>query len=296
MSKLKALEERNNELEKELEFENYSKSKDFTSKYAEPYNEAWNDAVAEFRELTVRQPDGVNEESGDPKFTTRPADENDLLKLANLKLSDMDALANEMFGPSASRAINHIQNLKKLSAAQAKALAESKSKAGERRAQQAMESQQKAKVLADTWAETNKSLAEKFPKAFLVEQSDADDVAAHTKGFALADLLFLGNAALKPEQVDALPAIFKDTVKAGKPLSEVQKVQLHALARIKIANHDRKVAALKKANARITELETTLADYEKSEPAAGKAGDGAGAVTNKDWMQTAEDELRALDK
>ena len=294
LDKLTTLEKRNSELEKQIEYVDYQQSKEFTSKYAEPYREAWADAVTEFRELAVREAAG-EDESGEPKFTSRPADENDLLKLANMRLSDMDAAATAMFGPSASRAINHIQNLKKLSGAQAKALEEARTKSGEWKQQRTMEGQTKAKQTVDAWVEVNKNLQEAFPKAFSVEQENAEDVASHTKGFALADLMFLGGAALKPEQIEALPASFKENIKAGKPLSEVQTVQLHALARLKMANHDRKVVALKKATERIAELEKSLADFEKSEPAAGKAGEGDRPGT-KDWMETAEAELKALDR
>jgi len=296
LAKMKALEERNAQLEKHMEYVDFTQSNDFTTKYAEPYRQAWTEAVAEFRELTVREPAGTDEDSGEPKFNRRTADENDLLKLANMRLSEMDAAAQDMFGASAARAIGHLQNIKKLSAAQANALEQAKTKAGEWKSQRSIEFKQRTKMMGDTWNETNKTLETKFPKAFHVEQENAEDVAAHSKGFALADLMFLSASSLKPEAIETLPASFRETVKAGKPLSEVQKVQLHALARLKMANHDRKVAQLKKANARITELEASLAAYEKSEPTAGKAGDGGGAVTGKDWMQQAEDELRALDK
>jgi hypothetical protein len=294
IAKLKSLEERNAALEKQIAYVDYQESTDFKDKYANPYKEAWTEAVAEFRELNVRLPDG-EDDMGNPKFKVRPADENDLLQLANMKLSDMDDTAQKMFGASYSRAIGHIQNLKKLSAAQSKALEEAKTKATEWKSQRNMEFQNQAKNMANTWTETNKSLQEKFPKAFNVEEGNADDKVGHTKGFALADLMFLGGQSLTPEQVEALPTGFREKVKANQPLSETQKVQLHALARLKMANHDRKVIALKKANERIAELEKSLADYEKSEPKAGKAGSGA-TVGGKDWMETAEDELRALDK
>jgi hypothetical protein len=294
IARLKSLEERNAALEKQIAYVDYQESTDFKDKYANPYKEAWTEAVAEFRELNVRLPDG-EDDMGNPKFKVRPADENDLLQLANMKLADMDDTAQKMFGASYSRAIGHIQNLKKLSTAQSKALEEAKTKATEWKSQRNMEFQNKAQTLAKTWTETNKTLQDKFPKAFNVEEGNSDDKIGHTKGFALADLMFLGGQALTPEQVEALPTGFKETVKSQQPLSETQKVQLHALARLKMANHDRKVIALKKSNERIAELEKSLADYEKSEPAAGKAGSSA-TVGGKDWMETAEDELRALDK
>ena len=157
-----------------------------------------------------------------------------------------------------------------------------------------MENQQK--TVSNTWTEINKSLEERFPGAFKVQADDADDAAAYTKGFALADLLFIGPESLTPNKSSRCRLVSGRPQSQSSHLSDIQRVQLHALARLKMANHDRKVAALTKANARIKELETALAEYESSEPQAGKAGEGAPSTTSKDWLETAEDELRALDK
>jgi hypothetical protein len=191
--------------------------------------------------------------------------------------------------------LNQIVEIGKLWEVKERAKKEAATKATEWQAQRGLEFQNRQKNLANAWTETNKELEEKFPKAFQVEQTDAEDKAAHTKGFAVADLLFLGNQALTPEQVEALPGGFKKTVKAGKPLSEVQKVQLHALARLKMANHDRLVARVKARDARIAELEKSLADYEKSEPSADRAGEGA-KVGDKDFFAQVDEDLEKLDR
>lgn len=294
LEKIRAAEARNAELEKRIEFVDYARSKEFDTKYRQPYAQAWNDAITEFRELTIREPDGEDAE-GEPKFKTRPADENDLLKLANMRLAEMDESATRMFGASAARAISHIQNIKRLSAAQNKALQDAEKRSEDWLTQRKAESQAVSKTIKDTWLNTNKSLQERFPKAFNPEAEDADDKAAFVKGFALADLIFQPGT-LTDEQIESLPDSFKEVVKAKKPLTEAQTVKLHAIARLKMANHDRKVAALKKANARIAELEKALKEYEDSEPKADKAGGSAPKAGTKDWLETVEDELRAIDK
>ena len=152
------------------------------------------------------------------------------------------------------------------------------------------------KTLASAWSEVNQSLQEKFPKAFQPEANDPEDAAAHTKGFALGDLLFIGESGLRPDQIEALPAVFKDTLKAGQRLSDVQRVQLHALARLKIANHDRQVARAKKLTARVAQLEKDLAAYEKSEPGGRPGARDTKPGDGKDWEQTAAEELAALDR
>lgn len=295
LQKIKALEEKNTQLEKQIEYVDYTSSTDFKTKYHEPYRQAWDDALNEFKELTVREPDG-EDEVGEPKFTMRPATENDLIKLGAMRLSEMDEAAQKMFGASAPRAINHVQNLRKLAGARNKAMEDAQKRAGEWKTQQQTETEAKTQALAKTWQEVNKNLEEKLPAAFKVDESVEGDKEAYTRGFALGDLLFLGEQGLSPEQVESLPASFKETVKAGQLLSDEQKVQLHAIARLKMANHDRNLAKLAKANARIKELEASLAEYEKSEPSAEKAGESGERTVTKDWLETAEDELKALDR
>jgi hypothetical protein len=295
LAKLTALEKRNAELEKHIEYVDFTQSKEFLNKYAQPYRDAWDHAVADFRQLKVREQAGEDETTGEPIFKTRPASEADLLQLANMDLADMDETAQKLFGASAPRAISHIETLKKLSAAKSQAEDEARTRASEWKTQRATEAQTRTQKLAQTWTEINKSLQERFPKAFAPEENDAEDKEAHTRGFAMADLMFVGEQGLTPEQIEALPTSFRDTLKAGKPLSEGQKVQLHALARLKIANHDRKVAALKKAHARIKELEKAVEDYEKSEPAADKAGEAA-QPSGKDFFAKVDEDLAKMDR
>jgi hypothetical protein len=296
LEKLNKAEAENKDLKKKLALVDATEDESY-KKVDSEYSDAWHEAVEEFRGLSVKERDGEDENTGEPRFKHRPADDNDLLKLANMRPGEMDAAALEMFGPSQPRVSNLIRDLQKLSNAQRKALEKARSTVVETKAQRTIEQQQKSKLLSDTWESANNSLREKYPKAFQAEEGNADDVAGHLRGFALADLMFLGESSVKPEQVDALPASLRDTIKAGKPLSDVQKVHLHALARLKLANHDRKVVALKKANERIAELEKSLSEYEQSTPPAGKAGDsGEQPDSGKDWRQTVEEELSALDK
>jgi hypothetical protein len=281
--------------EKKVETVNFTQSQKYQDQYQKPYVEAWNRAVAQFRELTIREQAGENE-LGEPIINSRPADENDLLKLANLKLSEMDEAVSKLFGASAPRVLQHIEKLKELATARRNAEQEADKRAVEARKEEQANGEVRIKHLADTWTEVNKSLEEKFPKAFRPEENDTEDAAAHTRGFALGDLLFIGETGLRPDQIEALPAVFRDTIKAHQPLSDAQRVQLHALARLKIANHDRQVSRVKKLQARVAELEKNLADYEKSEPGgrpgARESKTGDGLYT----LDSAQAEISALDR
>lgn len=295
LAKLQAYEKRNAELEQQMAFIDYSQSSEFKSKWEQPFNEAWYEALGDFEQMKVRFQDGVDD-MGEPKFSTRPATAKDLQMLASMDLSDMDDAATKMFGASAARAIAHIQNVSKLYKAKEKALKEAQSKSSEWMKQRELNARLSAENANKVWGEINKSLQERFPKAYAVDADNPDDKTAHAKGFALADLLFLGSDGLTPEQVEALPQAFRDTVKAKKPLTEGQKVQLHAIARLKMANHDRKVVALKKANARIAELEKELSEFEKSEPKGGKAGTSDVTAQYSSPEEQVEAEIRAMDK
>ena len=298
LAKLTALQKRNAELEQHMGLVDYEKTSEYQTKYVQPFNDQWNRTQEIFNQLEVteRIPDGVDE-MGEPKFReqARAATPEDLLELARLPLGKMAKRTKELFGESSSLVLNQIVEIGKLWEVKERAKKEATTKAGEWQAQRGLEFQNRQKTLATAWTDINKELEGKFPKAFKVEEANVEDKAAHTKGFAVADLMFLGNQALTPEQVEALPSGFKETVKAGKPLSEVQKVQLHALARLKMANHDRLVTRLKSRDARIAELEKSLADYEKSEPSADKAGDGA-KVEDKDFFAQVEDDLAKMDR
>lgn len=292
--KLETAQKENGELRRQLAYHDYTQDEEFRKKFAEPYEQAWADAVAEFRELTVRDQDGTDD-LGDPKYKVRPADENDLLRLANMKLSEMDEEAQKMFGASAARAVNHVQNIRRLSAAQSKALKEAETRAVEWKKQNTEARQKDHQERNRIWDGLHEELTKKFPKAYTPNEGDEDDGKAFTKGFALADLLFLGHKGLTEDQIESLPKNLRETVKEGKRLSTAQQVQLHALARLKMANHDRQLVTIKKLRAEVEELKKSLGEYEKSEPHGGKPKDGI-AVGSKAWDEQVSDELQALDR
>jgi hypothetical protein len=64
--------------------------------------------------------------------------------------------------------------------------------------------------------------------------------------------------------------------------------------RHKIASHSRIARNLKQANAKIKELEKSLAEYESSEPPAGKSG-GKTSKPSLNPMEEAQAELDKLD-
>lgn len=273
--KLTAIEKRNAELEAHIQFVDYQKSSEFKTKYAAPFNDAYNRAVADFHQLTANIPDGEDEITHEPKFKQRPATAEDLLYLANLPLSEMDAQAEAMFGRSAARVIRHVERVRELSDAQNRAIEEAQHKAGDWVKGQAARREQSVKRNHELWSQFNKEIAQRFPKVFGPDDADPDGNALLQKGFAQADRLFAPD-------------------KNAPPQSPEERVQFHALLRHKIANHDRLVRRLKLVNAELEEAKKSLKDYEASAPPAGRAGT-ARAVT-PGFMQEAEAEIEKLDK
>lgn len=276
IEKMSAIEKRNAELEEHIQFVDYQKSKEFTEKYQQPYTEAWTKAVADFGQLTVKVPGPVDEATGEQQpATARPATADDLIYLANLPLSQMDDQAEAMFGKSAARVIRHVERVRELSDAQNRALAEAQKKGGEWTKQRQAQSQQLQQQKDALWTQYNKEIAERFPKMFAPEEGDAEGNALLAKGFALADRLFAPTKDSQPQTVE-------------------ERVQLHALIRNKIANHDRLARRLKAAQTELAETKAALEAYEKSEPPAGKGGSAKPVI--KSFQQEADDEIAKMDR
>lgn len=274
LEKVAALEKRNAELESHIKYVDYTKSTEFVDKYQKPYQEAWTKATADFAQLNVRIPAGVDEATGEQKFTTRKATTDDLLALANMPIGEMDERAEQMFGKSAPRVIRHVEKIRELALAQDQALTKAQQEAGERSKLNEAQTKAQREKAVSLWNTANADLAAKYPKFYAPEEGDTEGNALLEKGFALADRLFIPTAETAPKTPE-------------------EQVKLHARIRNKVANHDRLAFRLNNANKRIAELEKTLAEFEKSEPKGGehkaKAPVDNGA---EDW----EKEIEALDR
>lgn len=261
-----ATEARNKLLEEEIVFVNYSKSKEYQDKYEAPYRQAWNDAISELAELTVEEADG----------TTRTATQHDMEMLANMPAGEARKKANAMFGDSADDVIAHRRKIIDLARSQEKALEEAKGKGLERVKQTEQQRKESRAREQQLWTEANSALTERYPKMFGPVEGDAEGNSMLEKGLAQADRIF----APTPETAPKTPE---------------ERVALHALARYKIANHNRQARWLKNAKARIKELETKLKDYEGSEPNGGLTG-GPGGTGTGGYLEDANAELDQLAK
>lgn len=263
--RLTAAEKRRDELESEIVYVNYAKSKEFDDKYARPYREAWADALRDLKQLPI------NEEG-----RTREATEDDLLELANLPLGQARQRAIALFGDSADDIMMHRRKIIDLSNAQAKALEDQRTAGLEKAKTAEAEMKGRREKTLKLWTESNTAIVKKWPHMFDKVEGDQEGNDLLDKGEALADRLF-------------------SPTEENRPKSEEEAVRLHALMRQKIRNHDRLALWLKKANAKIKELEKALEDFEKSGPTGGLGGDPNGKGT-ADFMEDANAEIDRMDK
>lgn len=136
-------EKRLTELENHMRFLDYSKSQDFNDKYHAPYVKAFERAVSEITQLKVN-----DEQNG-----ARPATPDDFVRLARLPVSDLDAVAEEMFGRSSSRVIHHIERVKELAEARESALETAKKEGVERHKGQVENDRALSESLAQQWSQ-----------------------------------------------------------------------------------------------------------------------------------------------
>jgi len=241
-----SIETRNKELEDEIRFVNYRKSKEFQDKYVAPYDRAWEAAMSELGELTITAQDG----------SSRKISPQDMLNLVNLELQPARDIADEVFGKFADDVMGHRNEIKRLWKAQAQALEEAKKNGAEREKQQTETAQRENGKIRDSvttaWKETNEAALKDatYGSYFSPREGDVEGNERLTKGFALVDRAFKENPMdprLTPEE------------RAGV-------VKRHAAVRNRAAAFGRMKSDLDKANARIAELEKKIAEFGKSTP------------------------------
>lgn len=264
--RLESAERRRDELETRIAELDFKSSKAFKDKYEQPYIDAWQDAMADLKELTVELEDG----------STRAATQGDFVKLANLPLGEARRLATAMFGASADDVMIHRRKILDLSNAQAKALADAQTEAVERSKMSDVQRKSDVERNNRLWAEANDAIVKKWPKMFGQIEGDEEGNALLTKGEAMADRLF-------------------SPTDENRPKTPEEAVHLHAMIRNKVRNHDRLALWLKRAREKIKELETSLSEYQSSDPNGGLGGRPTGGA-GKTYLQEAEEELDALDK
>lgn len=253
LAKFTEMEKRAKALDEEMRYLDYEKSSEFKEKHYNPYVQTCQDAVAAVGELKVANADG----------TTRTATADDLWKIVEINNTE-DALtaAEELFGSAtkANYVIGLRNNIRQANNAMQKAKLEFRQVGATRAAE--MQKQQEARMqrLSGDWKNLNEQAVEKYPQWFKADEGDEKGAELLKTGFELADLAFSGRNDIPEEKMLAL----------------------HSAIRNQAAGFRYQVHKRELAEARVTELEKKLAEYEKSTPRGGETAKEAGKEESDD--------------
>jgi hypothetical protein len=148
---------RNEELENEIRFANWKKSKDYEKHYA-PYAEKWGETVAFLGKIPI-----IDAASGEPRAGTQ----DDLIELFSLDPVAMDKRATEMVGGSptlAARLIGQVEKAQELSASLAKAEQEALANGKARETENQTKTKGQLEKLSKLVEEVNKATDEEWSK------------------------------------------------------------------------------------------------------------------------------------
>jgi len=240
--KLTALEARNKELEDEMRFVDYKKSKEFVETYQQPYEEAWKNAIDDLKELTVTNDNG----------TVTAATVDDMMTIANLPLGKARELAEARFGNSANDIMAHRRVLRDLADKQTKALEQSQKMRGEREQKRNLEREtfMKARMeeTAKAWNTINEQMIEQYDYLRPVE-----------------------GEVERNERLEKARTMVDETMKkkVGEAKTQEERNQIlkaHAAVRNRAIGFSVLKHENKSLKARVAELEKSLAAFEESEP------------------------------
>ena len=259
--KLTKAEARRQELEKEIQFHDFTKSTEYQEKYEKPFVDAYQSGIKTAMGFKITDP-----ASGEVRQGTA----DDFKEI--MAIDDPDAAAakiEELFGTgvkaqNVSQARNEV-----LKAWETKnnAIKEFSTK-GEEIFKQRREAQTKLQTeLAKTWKTEVASGLERLPQIFKPVEGDVKGNEILDIGYKLADLAF---NALAPEESAQLPAWVQERMVNGK-LPPVEMARLHAAIRNKAGAFDRVVYQNKQYQTQISELQKQLDGFKKSGPGTGEA-------------------------
>lgn len=240
------------ELEDEIRYVNYSKSKEFSEKYQQPYQAAWNRAMGELGELQITETNQDGDAVGEPRAVTP----NDILELVNMPLGKAMEAAKSRFGDLAQEVMAHRKEIRKLADEQGTALENARKAGGEREAhmtatQKAQQAELNEHIVTNYKKFNEETIADpKYGKFFTPRDGDMEGNQRLAKGYEMADRAFAENPTTPGLNAEQRAAI----------------VKRHAAVRNRSAAFGRLVFENGQKEARIAELQKLVDEYKGSEP------------------------------
>lgn len=258
---VKKLRDQLSAAETELRYLDYTKSQEFKDKFEKPYQDAFSDAVEEVRELRVTNADGQS----------RPATEADFQRILAADHQEVRELANGMFGEYANDVLALRRKLIDMNRNANREAKRYREGAAEREKARAVKQQEEREGLEKLWKSKVAEVGERYKQFF--GEVDGDD-----------------------EYNESLRDGYKRVDSANSPdLPLEEKVTRLAVVRHKAAAFGAQVLLNKRLQARVTELEEALKEYEKSIPAGGKGGADK-RVEGEEVVKSADEELDELER
>jgi len=254
--RLSGVEKRNQELEEQIRFVDYSKSKEFQEKYQVPYEQAWTRAMSELKELTIEDPDG----------NARQMAPQDLLELVNMPLKQARERADELYGASANEVMAYRKEIRGLYENQTIALDKAKKDGSEKftRDQEQRQVQMKS-VQEETgkyWEEYNKAILDNEVTGKYFKPVDGNEEINNRleAGFKFVD----ETMAINPLNPKLTPEQRKEAVRRHASL----RSRAAAFGRLR---HELETALkeLGASNKKLGEFEETVPDFGAGDPNAG---------------------------
>ena len=281
-AKYEAVEKRNKELEDEIGFTNYTKSKEFIDKFQAPYMAAYKEAAYALSGLKVRF-EKTDQETGETVVTQRDMTQDDITILANMKPEDARIEMKMRFPEDWVEVKTHVDKVRAMANAQNTHLEERRKNGGEWQRQQ---QEQRTQLLQNMVAENRKTWG--------------DLLAEDTKKFAF--LRPVDGDTARNERLEKATKFIEEALKVNAMDPRLSPEQRREVLRKHVAMRNRAIGFSvlnhenKTLKAKVAELEKSLKQYAESEPAAGEGRGREGTAMEVSTLDQAAEGLRKYAK
>lgn len=244
---IEELKRERDELNSKVAYVDFTQSKEYEDTYLKPLKERWNTIQSELEGWTYT-------DENDNKV---PVTVNHVNQLLRMTTPEAAVYANKLFGPAASEFMAHRRDLLTMYQKRDAAVSEWKEKGSQLREQREAEARTSTeRAIADFDAAIGK-YSEDRKDIFAPDEANADEKAYFEKGKAIVDIAFRGKGlppGLTPEQRRSVI------------------IQNQANVAAKAAAFGHLMVRLSAKDAEIEGLKKKLAQFESTEPDAGKLG------------------------
>lgn len=244
------------EMETEVKYLDYTRSSEFKETYHAPLVSAWKAAIDDIRGAVITDDDG----------TERPGTPEDIKALVGMSTIEAARKANELFGAAGSEMMAHRRAILDRITAKDRALEEWRTKGSEREAQRQRETEEGQSKVVSMWESTMKDLTESNRDLFGDDDADTDGNELLKKADAIVRLAFTGEG-------------LKEGLTAEQRREMVTKAQANVAIRARAFGRERLRSM--RLQDKVTDLESKLVEFQRSEPGGGSVAPDASGGAKK---------------